>query len=116
MGIKSKTQLEDTFLFQIKTLGLPEPVREHRFMAPVRQFRFDFAWPDVMLAVEVEGGTFARGKSRHTTGSGFHNDCIKYNYAVLYQWWVIKGDVKMVNDWSLAKTVKVWFKHYGGER
>jgi very-short-patch-repair endonuclease len=105
MGI-GKQNLEDHFLFQIKALGVPEPIREHRFMAPTRQFRFDFAWPDQKIAVEVEGGTFSKGKSRHTTGSGFHNDAIKYNYAVLYGWRVLRGDVKMVESGELVNALE----------
>ena len=114
MGI-GKKNLEDHFLFQVKALGVPEPIREHRFMAPTRQFRFDFAWPDQKIAVEVEGGTFAKGKSRHTTGSGFHNDAIKYNYAILYGWKVLRGDVKMVNSGLLARTLVTLIKQGGGE-
>jgi hypothetical protein len=39
----------------LRAAGLPEPIREYRF-APSRRWRFDFAWPAAMLAVEVEGG------------------------------------------------------------
>ena len=105
MGI-GKKNLEDHFLFQVKALGLPEPEREHCFMKPKRQFRFDFAWPDLKIAVEVEGGTFAKGKSRHTTGIGFHKDCIKYNYAVEDRWRVLRGDVKMVESGELVNALE----------
>ena len=114
MGI-GKKNLEDQFLFDAKALGAPEPEREYRFMAPVRQFRFDFAWPEFKVAVEVEGGTFKRGKSRHTTGSGFHKDCIKYNYATLYGWKVLRGDVKMVESGLLARTLVTLIKHIRGK-
>lgn len=71
----------------IKAMALPEPSTEHRFH-PVRRWRFDFAWPDVMLAVEVEGGVYANG--RHSRGAGFTNDCEKYNEATLMGWRVLR--------------------------
>ncbi|MDW3057363.1 hypothetical protein R8N49_14530, partial [Vibrio sp. 1978] len=59
--------LEKTLLFQIKTMGLALPEKEYRFHE-TRRWRFDFAYPEQQLAVEVEGGTWTGG--RHTRGSG----------------------------------------------
>lgn len=61
--------------------------REHRFHA-TRAWRFDFAWPALRLALEVEGGT--RSGGRHTTGSGFEADAEKYNEAALLGWTVLR--------------------------
>lgn len=72
---------------QMRAVGLPPPQREYRF-APPRRFRFDFCWPDRMLAVEVEGGTWTKG--RHTRPQGFANDCAKYNLATLNGWQVLR--------------------------
>lgn len=66
----------------------PEPVAEHRFH-PVRRWRFDFAWPDQRVAVEIQGGTFSRGKSGHTSGVGVQRDCEKRNAATLLGWRVL---------------------------
>lgn len=62
---------------------------EHRFHAE-RQWRFDFAWPAVMVAVEIEGGTWGRRRGRHTTGSGHQADCEKYNAAAIDGWCVLR--------------------------
>ena len=67
--------------------GLPPPVAEHRFH-PVRRWRFDFAWPEKRLAVEVEGGVFVQG--RHARGAGIRADIEKYNAAVLMGWRVLR--------------------------
>lgn len=67
--------------------GLPDPIREHRF-APGRRWRFDLAWPDRMLAVEVDGGTWIGG--RHTSGVGFEADCVKLNEALCLGWRVLR--------------------------
>ena len=79
--------LEAQLARQIQWTGLPEPVREFRF-APPRQWRVDFAWPDRLIAAEVEGGQWVSG--RHTRGSGFEADCEKYNAAVLCGWRVLR--------------------------
>ncbi len=42
---------------------------------PGRRFRYDFAWPDRLLAVEVDGGVWMRGK--HARGGGIERDCEK---------------------------------------
>ena len=64
-------------------------VEEYRFTPP-RRFRFDFVILPLRkkIAVEVEGGTW--GKSRHGWGTGFKNDCEKYNLAVILGWKVLR--------------------------
>lgn len=92
---RAKTSaLEDRLAARIRAEGLPAPLREHRFCH--RRWRFDFAWPDRMLALEVEGGTYSRG--RHTRPEGFERDCEKYNAAALAGWRVLRVTGRMVRD------------------
>lgn len=73
---------------------IPPVEREYRFHED-RKWRFDFAWPDWKIAVEIEGGTFSGG--RHTRGVGFADDCRKYNCAALLGWRLFRfttGQVK----------------------
>lgn len=69
------------------TFGIPAPVFELQF-APPRKFRFDLAWPDKKVALEIEGGVWIGG--RHTRGSGFLRDMEKYNLAALSGWTVLR--------------------------
>ena len=94
------SQIEETFAFHIRAAGLPDPVREYKFH-PMRKWRFDMAWPVQMLAIEVEGGTWSGG--RHTTGSGFKSDCIKYNEATILGWRVLRVTGDMINDGTALK-------------
>ena len=72
------------------------PVRELHFH-PERRWRFDFAFPDKKIAVEIEGGvTNGPHKSRHTTVTGFEGDCEKYNEAAILGWRVLRFTTKMV--------------------
>lgn len=62
-------------------------VREHRF-CEFRRWRFDWALPNKKIAVEYDGLFSVR--SRHTTPTGFTNDCTKMNAATFYGWRVIR--------------------------
>ena len=117
---RAKSQLEGLFLQQLRIANLPIPTTEYRFAAP-RRWRFDFAWPDLKLAVEVEGGTFGRTVQchnchqpvkrrtktgwttvrlggRHNSGKGFENDCGKYNRAALLGWTVLRYTGSMIRS------------------
>lgn len=76
-----------TFQLILKSLSLPAPVTEHRFHAE-RKWRFDFAWPDLKVALEVEGGIWVGG--RHTRGKGYLADVEKYNHAAAAGWCVLR--------------------------
>ena len=103
-SILKRSHLETLLLNQLKICQLPEPVREYRFHH-ARRWRFDMAWPDCLLAVEIEGGTW-KLKSRHTSGSGFHNDCLKYNSAILLGWRVLRFDGDMVRSGEALKVLE----------
>lgn len=60
---------------------------EYRFHDK-RRWRFDFAIPSKMIAVEVEGGVYQQG--RHTRGTGFRADTEKYNTATVMGWRVLR--------------------------
>lgn len=93
---RKRSSLETAFAEQATRLGLPRWVEEHRFATLIgRKWRFDFAWPDRMLAVEIDGGAFSGG--RHTRGAGFVEDCRKMNTATLMGWRVLRftsGDLE----------------------
>lgn len=94
---------EEEFALHCRAYGLT-PVREYRF-TPTRKFKFDFAWPDLMLAVEIEGGT-RFGRSRHSRGDGFERDCVKYNLAALEGWKVLRFTTQMVHSGEAINTVR----------
>lgn len=98
---------------KIREHGLPEPTCEHRFAALLgRNWRFDFAWPSLKLALEIEGAVFGRAYKvqgpngpmtiraggRHSTGAGLQADAFKYNRAAILGWLVIRATTTMVRD------------------
>lgn len=63
--------------------GVPSPEREYVFHEG-RKWRFDFAWPTIRLAVEIEG------RGRHQNVVGFRKDAHKYNTAARAGWLVLR--------------------------
>ncbi len=77
-----------SMLVQLRAAGLePWVEREYTFHHE-RKWRFDFAFPSVKVAMEVDGGIYSGG--RHTRGKGFENDCEKCNEAAMLGWTVLR--------------------------
>ncbi|HAX26171.1 MAG TPA: hypothetical protein DCX80_14215 [Chloroflexi bacterium] len=87
--------LERQLSEQLRYAELPTPVTEWRFH-PVRRWRFDLAWPDRMLAVEVQGGIYRGGG--HTSVAGLKRDIEKSNAATMLGWRVLLVHGDMVRD------------------
>lgn len=85
-------------------MGHAVPVREYKFHA-TRNWRFDFAWPEARVAVEIEGGVWKGG--RHTRGAGFIGDCEKYNAAVLDGWRVFRLTGEMIDTAHIAPIARL---------
>lgn len=98
--------LEREFAFQLRALKVPEPERQYRFHN-TRKWRFDFSWPDRKLAVEIEGGIWAKGA--HTRGKRFNSDAEKYNAAALAGWQVLRYTTDTVKNWHGARQVAELF-------
>lgn len=99
------SKLEEEAWLQLKIFsekcGIEPPVREYKF-CDGRAWRFDFAWPERLVAIEIEGGIWRNG--RHTRGSGFEKDCEKYNAAAIEGWKVLRITKSMLD--------KVWLENY----
>lgn len=96
----------------LENVGLPAK-REFYFW-PGRRFHFDLAYPEVKLAVEIEGGTWSRG--RHVRPQGFERDCVKYNGAALQGWTVLRFTTGMVIDGRALETIQQWFEQHKGNK
>jgi very-short-patch-repair endonuclease len=86
---------DSLFLSLLKREGIPLPVSEYRFN-PDRKWRFDFAFVQHLVAIEVEGGVFTRG--RHMRGAGALKDMEKYNCAASMGWRLLRVTPKQLCD------------------
>lgn len=110
---------EETFQMQLRAIKAPPWVREWRCV-PDRKWRFDFAWPEIKLAVEIEGvihfGTNADGSrktSRHQNRAGYENDCDKYNRATLEGWRVLRFTQKHIKSGEAMQIMEGLFLNDG---
>lgn len=83
-------------LWYFKREGIITDYVEELQFDDLRKFRFDWAIPDQMIAIEYEG-IFSK-KSGHTTISGYTKDCIKYNLAIKLGWKVLRYTAKNYQD------------------
>jgi very-short-patch-repair endonuclease len=77
------------FEAMLRAAKLPAPHYEFRFNAE-RKWRFDVAFPDHRIAVEIDGGVWRSGGGAHSHPSGILRDMEKINAAQLAGWRVLR--------------------------
>lgn len=80
MNQSLKARIKPVSLFESLCVaaGFERPEKEYRFH-PVRKWRFDWCFVAAKLAIEIQGGLFARG--RHTQGAALLREYEKLNAA-----------------------------------
>ena len=115
-----RSELEEGLLFQIQALGIHQPEREYRFCAHkvglgggirarlseagLKDWHFDFAWPDILFAVEVDGGAWVNGG--HNTGKGSTRDKLKGHHAVSQGWQLYRCDADLIKSGLAAMLIE----------
>ena len=94
---RKRSHLEEWLARDIQLRGLPAPEIEYRFMAH-RFFRFDFAWPTLWIAVEVQGGAYIAGSGAHGHGAKASIDNAKAFAAAALGWTLIAVDAETVKS------------------
>ena len=92
---KLHRDLEGEMQFAIQAAGLLMPEHGYKFW-PGRRHEFDFAWPHLLLALEVMGGTFSGGA--HVRGARYEQDCEKLCEAAIRGWRVMYVTAAMIDD------------------
>ena len=88
-------------------LGLPTPVPEYKFH-PIRKWRFDFAWINMKIAMECEGGTWIKDGGRHNRPKGYKADMEKYNQAQLLGWIILRYEsLRKMNIDELRQAIEM---------
>lgn len=90
-------QPEPEYRFAAELVGKGEGLRQRLAQAGLRDWRFDRAWPDYMVAVEVDGNAW------HVMGGGRHmqdTDLEKLNMAQALGWRVFRLSPAMIRKES----------------
>ena len=86
---------EFLYYYRIFAPNGPEPVAEYPFSKVIgRRHRFDWAWPEENVAVEVDGGVWKPGGGRH----GSDTDREKMNIACSLGWFVFHFSPAMLKS------------------
>ena len=85
------SNLEAIFLQALRAVKCPEMVQEYEF-DPGRKWRLDFAHPDTLVSVEIDGGEHAKGHQ----GKRRAGDYEKRNSAIEQGWRVFQLTGTMV--------------------
>lgn len=82
---------------------IPEPLYEHQFYT-ARKWRFDIAFLESRLAIEVQGGIWTSG--RHVRGAALLKEWQKLNFAATLGWRVIYCQPRDLLKLETARTIK----------
>jgi very-short-patch-repair endonuclease len=103
---KKLSEGEELLALQCRAYGI-EFEREIQFLPP-RKWRFDFLFAKG-IAVEVDGGT-AFGKSSHSRGDGYENDCRKANAATIAGYRLLRFTTAMIQSAEAIDFLREIFK------
>jgi very-short-patch-repair endonuclease len=102
---------------QCKAVGLPDPTPEFKFH-PTRKWRVDFAWPEIKLAVEIDGGIWIPGKSgrggAHSLPSNIIRDMEKNNELSILGWHLLRFTPGQVKNGGAISTIERYFNERRG--
>ena len=103
----NKSELEDTFRFQLKAARLPNAMEQVRLI-PKRRFKHDFFFEaPYNLAVEIQGGIWMK-KGGHNTGQGIKKDCEKHTLTTLAGYW----SMAFTGDHVLSGQALKWVQEF----
>lgn len=100
---------EALFAFQLQAAGAPPWERQYRFAREIgREWRWDFAWPGLRLAVEIQGGIWKRGGGAHSHPLDILRNMEKQNDGALLGWRLLQFSTDQVKSGEgLAYTMTV---------
>lgn len=97
---------------QIIEKGLQGAVEQYKFH-PDRKWSLDIAFPNIKLAIEIDGGIWKKGKGGHNSGKGYEEDRLKDQAALLLGWAVYRVTPKMISSGDAITTIAVLLEQRG---
>lgn len=82
-GLRTESALESRILRWLKRARLPQPVTQYRFVVGSRELRFDLAFPEKRIAIELDGFAFHGQRERYEQDRERDALCIVAGWRVL---------------------------------
>ena len=95
------TDLENALAFQLDAARIPYQREVHAVKS--RRYRWDFQVGDYLI--EVQGGTWSRKRTGHSTGMGIRRDAEKANTAALAGYRTLFFTSDMIADGTALNTI-----------
>lgn len=92
------SDLEMRFVRALVAAGLPEPLQQHRVQVGSRRCRIDLAYPDLRLAIEIDGW------EHHRTRDAFDTDRVRANDLVVAGWHLLPFTSTMTDEQAVLTT------------
>jgi len=104
-NLKNKEKYRDPFI-QFLENEIQCDVWPEFFFSTDRLYRFDYALPKWKIAIEVNGGVWAKGHSGHSSGKGIMRDYEKSNLAQSLGWKVLTVIPAQVKNYEVLYMIK----------
>lgn len=76
--------------------------RNFRFDLPDSRMELDFAWPELKIAIEINGGQSLGKQSGHGNWNGLERDAVKQNQCIYKGWTLFWVTTSMMNKQHLS--------------
>jgi hypothetical protein len=103
-NIANKEKQRDMFTMLMEKEGLdcwPE-----FFFSTERLFRLDYSFPEYKIGIEVDGGTWSKERSGHSSGTGLARDREKSTLLATLGWSLIRVTPQELLTAKTIKTIK----------
>lgn len=106
-NIKNKEKHKDAFIRFIE-MELDLEVWPEFHFSIERNYRLDYAIPEFKIAIEVNGGVWAKGNSGHSSGKGILRDYEKSNLAQSLGWKLIIVTPKEMKNFKILSIIQTF--------
>lgn len=103
MAARTTVDAADGLANLLRWQGVSGFEREYRAI-PTRQWRWDIAFVDQRLLIEVDGGGWTQGK--HSREPGMSADSTKQNTAVIADWRCLRFTPSMIDSGEAVETIR----------
>jgi len=103
-NIANKEKQKDMFTMLMEKEGLdcwPE-----YFFSTERLYRLDYAFPEYKIGLEVDGGTWSKERSGHSSGTGLARDREKSTLLATLGWALIRVTPQELMTAKIIETIK----------